>query len=117
MSTISAANLQEYWSTMHSNKISFFPDTFYKKIQLNILAVALGKHLISQIMILEPVRRVSNFLEYINTKFLEHFTVEENIYVDVVKFEVKIQNMFYYNSNKSTKWGIHFGRFGNRVCL
>jgi len=53
------------------------------------------------------IQYVSSFLEYINSKFIEHFIPGKNIRIDesIIKFKEKICFII-YNPNKSTKWSI-----------
>lgn len=53
------------------------------------------------------IQRASIFLDYIDSKFSEHFIPGKNIFVDesIVKFKGKI-SFITYNPIKPTKWGI-----------
>ncbi|KAK9309619.1 hypothetical protein QLX08_000833 [Tetragonisca angustula] len=54
------------------------------------------------------IQKVSNFIDYIDGKFQEHFTSDREISIDesVVKFKGKI-SFITYNPKKPTKWGIY----------
>lgn len=53
------------------------------------------------------IQKVSNFIDYIDGKFQQHFTPDREISIDesVVKFKGKI-SFIMYNPKKPTKWGI-----------
>ncbi|XP_017764351.1 PREDICTED: piggyBac transposable element-derived protein 4-like [Eufriesea mexicana] len=53
------------------------------------------------------IQKVSNFIDYIDDKFREHFTPDSEISIDefIIKLKGKI-SFITYNPNKPNKWGI-----------
>ncbi|KAL6417866.1 hypothetical protein ACFW04_012481 [Cataglyphis niger] len=108
MGTMSLANLQEYWSRSVVSYIAFYSDTFtrdrFSQIfwMLHLETIPTRKT--------NPrtrLQRVSCFLDYLNSKFLDYFIPGEHICVDesTIKFKGRI-SFLTYNPKKPTKWGI-----------
>ena len=108
MGTMVLPNVQDYWSTSANTKIPFFSNVFTKR-RFNQLFWMLHLKTVNQQQtdIRTRIQRVSNFMEYINSKFAEYFIPGQDICVDesVIKFKGKI-SFITYNPNKPTKWGI-----------
>lgn len=100
--------MQVYWSTNENSRIPFFPAIFTRS-RFNQIFWML--HLKTPDPVNKDLRtrlqKVSNFMEYINSKFSEYFIPGKNICVDesVVKFKGRVA-FITYNPNKPTKWGI-----------
>lgn len=108
MGTVVLPNVQDYWSTSANTKVPFFSHVFTRS-RFNQLFWMLHLKTVNQPQtdIRTRIQRVSNFMEYINSKFAEYFVPGQDICVDesVIKFKGKI-SFITYNPNKPTKWGI-----------
>lgn len=95
MGTMELANIQEYWSMDSTSRIPFYPNVFTRDRFTQIFWML---HLKT------GIQRVSSFLDYINSKYLEYFVPGENLCVNesVVKLKGKIVFLT-YNPNKPTK--------------
>lgn len=110
MGTMPVANLQEYWSTKFTSKIPFYSDIFTRdRFQQIFWMLHLQKNapVGRNTCIRTRIQKANNFLQYINSKFSEHFIPYKSICVDesIIKFKGKIRFMT-YNPAKPTKWGI-----------
>ncbi|CAK9809212.1 PiggyBac transposable element-derived protein 4 [Anthophora quadrimaculata] len=110
MGTMPVANLQEYWSTKFTSKIPFFSDVFTRDRFLQIFwMLHLHKNAPEgrNTCLRTRIQKANNFLQYINSKFSEHFIPYQSICVDesIIKFKGKIC-FITYNPTKPTKWGI-----------
>ena len=110
MGTMPVANLQEYWSTKFTSKIPFFSDVFTRDRFLQIFwMLHLHKNAPKgrNTCLRTRIQKANNFLQYINSKFSEHFIPYQSICVDesIIKFKGKIC-FITYNPAKPTKWGI-----------
>lgn len=110
MGTMPVANLQEYWSTKFTSKIPFFSDVFTRDRFLQIfwmLHLQKNAPVGRNTCLRTRIQKANNFLQYINSKFSEHFIPYQSICVDesIIKFKGKICFMT-YNPAKPTKWGI-----------
>ncbi|XP_012270287.1 piggyBac transposable element-derived protein 4-like [Orussus abietinus] len=102
------ANLQEYWSRNIARYIPFYSDTFTRDRFSQIFWILHLKTMSTRNT--NPttrLQRVSCFLDYINSKFLDYFIPDEHICVDesTIKFKGRI-SFITYNPKKPTKWGI-----------
>ncbi|XP_017791899.1 PREDICTED: LOW QUALITY PROTEIN: piggyBac transposable element-derived protein 4-like [Habropoda laboriosa] len=110
MGTMQVANLQEYWSTKFTSKIPFYSDIFTRdRFQQIFWMLHLQKNApVGRNTCIRPrIQKANSFLQYINSKFSEHFIPYKSICVDesIIKFKGKICFMT-YNPAKPTKWGI-----------
>ncbi|CAK9816518.1 PiggyBac transposable element-derived protein 4 [Anthophora quadrimaculata] len=108
MGTMPLANLQEYWSKNDVSYIPFYPETFtrdrFSQIFWMLHLETLPTHTTNP---RTRLQRVSCFLDYLNSKFLDYFIPGEHICVDesTIKFKGRI-SFITYNPKKPTKWGI-----------
>ena len=82
------SNMQEYWSTKHNSRISFFRYIYKNSIQSNIFFHLKTPNSESK-NLKARIQRVSIYLD---SKFSEHFIPGKNICVDesIIKFKGKI---------------------------
>ena len=108
MGTITVNNLQEYWSQNFNSKIPFF-GTIFKRERFMQIFWMLHLHQTNpgDQSLRNRTQKVSNYLNFLDTKFQECFVPSREISVDesVVGFKGKI-SFLTYNPNKPTKWGI-----------
>ncbi|XP_053975370.1 piggyBac transposable element-derived protein 4-like [Hylaeus volcanicus] len=105
MGTMPVANIQEYWSTKDNSRIPFFSSIF-KRYRFNQIFWML--HLKTPAAAAKSrLQRASNFLEYIDSKFSEHFIPGVNIcvYESILKFKGRV-SFITSNPNRPTKRGI-----------
>jgi len=98
MGTIVLPNLQDYWSTSEDTKTSFFSSVFTRKRFMQLFWMLHLKPVDPQRKdVRTRIQRVSNFLQYLDTKFAEYFVPGPNICVDeaIVKFKGKISFITY----------------------
>lgn len=108
MGIINLPELENYWSRAFHNYIPFFGKIFSRR---RFLQIFWALHLES---ITNPnpdlktrTSRVSNFLDYLNDRFLENFIPDENLAVDesTVGFKGNI-GFLVFNPKKPTRWGL-----------
>ncbi|CAK9813107.1 PiggyBac transposable element-derived protein 4 [Anthophora plagiata] len=105
MGTMPLANLQEYWSRNVVSYIPFYSDTFTRDRFSQIFWMLHLETIPTRNT--NPrtrLQRVSYFLDYVNSKFLDYFIPGEHICVDesTIKFKGRI-SFIRYNPKKSTK--------------
>lgn len=108
MGLVVSPTLESYWSRAFHLKMSFFRTIFSRK---RFFQIFWSLHLET----ISPntrttrtrIERVSNFLDYLNQKFMENYIPRENLAIDesTVSFKGKI-NFLMYNPKKPTKWGL-----------
>lgn len=124
MGTMPLANLQEYWSKNDVSYIPFYPETFtrdrFSQIFWMLHLETLPTHTTNP---RTRLQRVSCFLDYLNSKFLDYFIPGEHICVDesTIKFKGRI-SFVTYNPKKPTKWGIRvytlaYSKTGYICCI
>jgi len=108
MGNIHSSNMESLWSQAFHSRIPFFGKVFRRK---RFFQIFWALHLETITNPGQDMRtrtsRVSNYLDFLNTKFLENYIPEENLAVDesTVKFKGKI-SFIAYNPKKPTKWGL-----------
>ena len=108
MGTIPVPNMKYYWTKEHTGNIPFFGNIFKRERFFQIFWILhLNKNVSRNPNITTRIQKVSNFIDYIDGKFREHFTPDREISIDesVIKFKGKI-SFLTYNPKKPTKWGI-----------
>ncbi|CAD1468351.1 unnamed protein product [Heterotrigona itama] len=108
MGTIPVPNIKYYWTKEHVGNIPFFRNIFRRERFLQIFwMLHLNENVSRNPNVTTRIQKVSNFIDYIDGKFQEHFTPDREISIDesVVKFKGKI-NSITYNPKKPTKWRI-----------
>ncbi|XP_024220714.1 piggyBac transposable element-derived protein 4-like [Bombus impatiens] len=108
MGTMPISNMQEYWSTKHNSRIPFFSDIFTRARFNQIFWMLHLKTPDSGSKNLKThIQQASIFLDYIDSKFSEHFIPGQNIslHESIVTFRGKI-SFITYNPIKPTKWSI-----------
>lgn len=108
MGTMPISNMQEYWSTKHNSRIPFFSDVFTRARFNQIFWMLHLKTPDSGSKNLKThIQQASIFLDYIDSKFSEHFIPGQNIclHESIVTFKGKI-SFITYNPIKPTKWSI-----------
>ena len=108
MGTMPVPNMQEYWSTKDTSRIPFFSDTFTRTRFNQIFWMLCLKTPNSKSKNLKTrIQRASIFLDYLDSKFSEHFIPGKNICVSesIIKFEGNI-SFITYNPIKPTKSSI-----------
>ena len=108
METILLPNLKDYWTTDHKCRILYFAEIFRRDRFLQIFWM-LHKNENSEGTrnMRTRTQKISNFLDYIDSKCRENFVPEAELSVDesIVKFKGRIC-FITYNSQKPTKWGV-----------
>lgn len=108
MGTIPLPNLKEYWTTARNAKIPYFGEIFRRDRFLQIFwMLHTNQKAASAQDIRTRTEKISNYLQYLDTKFRENFVSGRELSIDeaVVKFKGKI-SFITYNPKKPTKWGI-----------
>nr|XP_003707254.1 PREDICTED: piggyBac transposable element-derived protein 4-like [Megachile rotundata] len=108
MRTMPLPNIAEYWSTRSNSRIPFYSQTFTRdRFRQIFWMLHLRTDASSDTSLKTRTRKADDFLQYINTKFAEHFTPSKDIciYESIVKFKGRIA-LITYNPKKPTKWGI-----------
>ena len=107
MGIIPVPNMKYYWTKEHVGNIPFFRNIFRWERFLQIFSMLhLNENVSTNSNITTRILKVSNFTDYIDGKFQEHFTSDREISVEsVVKFKGKI-SFITYNPKKPTKWKI-----------
>ncbi|XP_025159105.1 piggyBac transposable element-derived protein 4 [Harpegnathos saltator] len=108
MGTITAANLKEYWAKDSTSHIPFFLNTFSRE-RFTQTFWMLHTEIVSASSSNTRTRLqlITGYLDYINSRLLNHFTPDKEICVDesVVKFKGRV-SFITYNPKKPIKWGI-----------
>lgn len=74
MGLIQVPNIQEYWSTASNSRVPFFPETFTRARFMQIFwMLHLAKPTRMNATLRTRIQKVSNYLEYIDTKFRQYF--------------------------------------------
>ncbi|XP_035219647.1 piggyBac transposable element-derived protein 4-like [Stegodyphus dumicola] len=108
MGTMPLADIQEYWSTNYTSRIPFFSDVFTRgRFQQIFWMLHLKTENIEGRNITNPVQKCNSFLQYIDSKFMEHFMPGKDICVNeaVIKCTGKMTFMP-HNPNKPTNRGM-----------
>ncbi|CAL7939067.1 unnamed protein product [Xylocopa violacea] len=108
MGTMPLASLQEYWSRNNVSYIPFYSETFTRDRFSQIFwMLHLKTTSTDKTNPRTRLQRVSCFLDYINSKFLDYFVPGEQICVNesTIKFKGRV-SFITHNSKKPTKWGI-----------
>ncbi|XP_033326115.2 piggyBac transposable element-derived protein 4 [Megalopta genalis] len=108
MGTMPLANLQEYWSRNNVSYIPFYSETFtrdrFSQIFWMLRLTTIPTRSANP---RTRLQRVSCFLDYINSKFLDYFMPGEQICVDESTVKFKSRTSFVaYDPKKPRKWGI-----------
>lgn len=107
MGLLSEKNLQDCWSKEFNLYVPFYGKIFRRERFFQIFwNLHLNENMKNQDL-RTRVRKVDNFIKYIESKFQEYYIPNKNISIDeaVIKFKGKI-GFITYNKNKPTKWGI-----------
>ncbi|XP_014478485.1 PREDICTED: piggyBac transposable element-derived protein 4-like [Dinoponera quadriceps] len=108
MGTMPLASISEYWTTRSNSRIPFYSEVFRRNRFRQIFwMLHLRDNASSNTSLGIRIGKANNFLQYIDSKFAEHFIPGKDICVDesIVKFKGKIA-FIRYNPKKPTKWGI-----------
>nr|XP_012152964.1 PREDICTED: piggyBac transposable element-derived protein 4-like [Megachile rotundata] len=106
--TMPLANLQEYWSKNVVSHIPFYSETFtrdrFSQIFWMLHLETLPTHTTNP---RTRLQRVSCFLDYLNSKFLDYFIPDEHICVDesTIKYKGRISFITYIQSEETDKVG------------
>lgn len=108
MGIVNLPTLESYWSRSFHLKMSFFKTIFTRRRFFQIFwALHLETITSDNQMMRTRTQRVSNYLDFLNKKFMEHYIPGENLSIDesTVAFKGKI-SFLAYNPKKPTKWGL-----------
>lgn len=108
MGTMPLASISEYWTTRSNSRIPFYSEVFRRdRFRQIFWMLHLQGNASSNTSLRTRIGKANNFLQYIDSKFAEHFIPGKDICVDesIVKFKGKIA-FITYNPKKPTKWGI-----------
>lgn len=108
MGTMPLPSLKDYWTTDKKCRIPYFAEIFRRDRFLQVFwMLHINENIVDTQNMATRTQKISNFLDYIDSKCRENFVPGAELSVDesIVKFKGRI-SFITYNPQKPTKWGI-----------
>nr|XP_034194964.1 piggyBac transposable element-derived protein 4-like [Osmia lignaria] len=108
MGTMPLPSLKDYWTTDKKCRIPYFAEIFRRDRFLQVFwMLHTNENIVGTQNMATRTQKISNFLDYIDSKCRENFVPGAELSVDesIVKFKGRI-SFITYNPQKPTKWGI-----------